>query len=307
MIKNTLYFCHPAYLSLRNKQMVIKIPDVKAEDGSMLIGEETTRPIEDIGIVMLDHSQITITHGLMEALLENNCAFITCDKRSMPTGMMLSLASHTLQSERFRQQIEASLPLKKQLWQQTIQAKIRNQASTLRQCKGEPAKCMTKWANDVKSGDTNNLEARAAVFYWSTLFDNISGFTRDREGIPPNNLLNYGYAILRAIIARALVERGLLPIFGIHHRNRYNSYCLADDIMEPYRPYVDELVFQMVRQHVIYPELSKDQKIQLLSIATKEVTIEGKRTPLMVAATETATSLWRCYQGESRKISYPEK
>jgi CRISPR-associated protein Cas1 len=166
---------------------------------------------------------------------------------------------------------------------------------------------MTKWANDVKSGDTNNLEARAAVFYWSTLFDNISGFTRDREGIPPNNLLNYGYAILRAIIARALVERGLLPIFGIHHRNRYNSYCLADDIMEPYRPYVDELVFQMVRQHVIYPELSKDQKIQLLSIATKEVTIEGKRTPLMVAATETATSLWRCYQGESRKISYPEK
>jgi CRISPR-associated protein Cas1 len=243
----------------------------------------------------------------MEALVENNCAFITCDKRSMPTGMMLSLASHTLQSERFRQQIEASLPLKKQLWQQTIQAKIRNQASTLRQCKGEPAKCMTKWANDVKSGDTNNLEARAAVFYWSTLFDNISGFTRDREGIPPNNLLNYGYAILRAIIARALVERGLLPIFGIHHRNRYNSYCLADDIMEPYRPYVDELVFQMVRQHVIYPELSKDQKIQLLSIATKEVTIEGKRTPLMVAATETATSLWRCYQGESRKISYPEK
>jgi CRISPR-associated protein Cas1 len=307
MIKNTLYFCHPAYLSLRNKQMVIKIPDVKAEDGSMLIGEETTRPIEDIGIVMLDHSQITITHGLMEALLENNCAFITCDKRSMPTGMMLSLESHTLQSERFRQQIEASLPLKKQLWQQTIQAKIRNQASTLRQCKGEPAKCMTKWANDVKSGDTSNLEARAAVFYWSTLFDNISGFTRDREGIPPNNLLNYGYAILRAIIARALVERGLLPIFGIHHRNRYNSYCLADDIMEPYRPYVDELVFQMVRQHVIYPDISKDQKIQLLSIATKEVTIEGKRTPLMVAATETATSLWRCYQGESRKISYPEK
>lgn len=307
MIKNTLYFCHPAYLSLRNKQMIIKIPDVKAEDGSMVIGEETTRPIEDIGIVMLDNSQITITHGLMEALLENNCAFITCDKRSMPTGMMLSLESHTLQSERFRQQIEASLPLKKQLWQQTVQAKIRNQAATLRQCKGDPAKCMTKWINDVKSGDTNNLEARAAVFYWSSLFDNISGFTRDREGIPPNNLLNYGYAILRAIIARALVERGLLPIFGIHHRNRYNSYCLADDIMEPYRPYVDELVFQMVRQHVVYPELSKDQKIQLLSIATKEVTIEGKRTPLMVAATETATSLWRCYQGESRKISYPEK
>jgi CRISPR-associated protein Cas1 len=220
---------------------------------------------------------------------------------------MLPLDSHTLQSERFRQQIDASQPLKKQLWQQTIQAKIRNQAGTLQICKFDEAKGMQKWAVEVRSGDPYNLEARAAVYYWSSLFSNIQGFTRARDGIPPNNLLNYGYAILRAIIARALVERGLLPVFGIHHRNRYNSYCLADDIMEPYRPYVDELVYNIVTTEVVMTDISKSQKAKLLTIPTIEVVIDGKRTPLMVAASQTATSLWRCYQGECRKILYPER
>ena len=276
MIKKTLYFGNPVYLSLRNAQLVIKLPEVvKNESLPSAFKEQTevTKPVEDIGVVVLDNKQITITSGVLEALLENNSAVITCDSKSMPVGLMLPLYGNTTQNERFRQQLEASLPLKKQLWQQTIRAKIENQATALRKCIGEEMKCMRIWAADVKSGDSDNLEARAAAFYWKNLFSDIDGFTREREGIPPNNLLNYGYAILRAVVARALVTSGLLPTLGIHHHNRYNAYCLADDIMEPYRPYVDELVFGIVRSGMRYEELTKELKIQLLGIPTLEVRI----------------------------------
>ena len=252
MIKKTLYFGNPAYLSLRNGQLVIKLPEVENNDSlpeAMKRRSEVTKPIEDLGVVVLDNKQITITSGAMEALLENNCALITCDSKSMPVGLMLPLYGNTTQNERFREQLAASLPLKKQLWQQTIQVKINNQAAVLSICTKEESKCMRVWANDVRSGDPDNLEARAAAYYWKTLFAEVEGFTRDREGIPPNNLLNYGYAILRAVVARGLVSSGLLPTLGIHHHNRYNAYCLADDIMEPYRPYVDKLVFDLYSQY----------------------------------------------------------
>ncbi|RGV47309.1 type II CRISPR-associated endonuclease Cas1 [Bacteroides intestinalis] len=309
MIKKTLYFGNPVYLSLRNAQLVIKLPEVvKNESLPSAFKEQTevTKPVEDIGVVVLDNKQITITSGVLEALLENNSAVITCDSKSMPVGLMLPLYGNTTQNERFRQQLEASLPLKKQLWQQTIRAKIENQATALRKCIGEEMKCMRIWAADVKSGDSDNLEARAAAFYWKNLFSNIDGFTREREGIPPNNLLNYGYAILRAVVARALVTSGLLPTLGIHHHNRYNAYCLADDIMEPYRPYVDELVFGIVRSGMRYEELTKELKIQLLGIPTLEVRIDGKRSPLMVAVSQTTASLYKCFSGEVRRIAYPE-
>lgn len=248
MIKRTLYFGNPAYLSLKNKQLVIHLPEVKNNETlTETIKKQavTTIPIEDIGVVVLDHQQITITHGLMEKLLSNNCALITCNSQRMPYGLLLPLSCNTTQTEKFKNQIEASLPLKKQLWQQTIQAKITNQAYTLKHLTGTVTKNMTVWSNNVKSGDPDNLEARAAVYYWNNFFPNIPQFTREREGIPPNNLLNYGYAILRAVIARSLVASGLLPTLGIFHRNKYNAYCLADDIMEPYRPFVDKLVFKM--------------------------------------------------------------
>lgn len=309
MIKKTLYFGNPVYLSLRNAQLVIKLPEVvKNESLPSAFKEQTevTKPVEDIGVVVLDNKQITITSGVLEALLENNSAVITCDSKSMPVGLMLPLYGNTTQNERFRQQLEASLPLKKQLWQQTIRAKIENQATALRKCIGEEMKCMRIWAADVKSGDSDNLEARAAAFYWKNLFSDIDGFTREREGIPPNNLLNYGYAILRAVVARALVTSGLLPTLGIHHHNRYNAYCLADDIMEPYRPYVDELVFGIVRSGMRYEELTKELKIQLLGIPTLEVMIDGKRSPLMVAVSQTTASLYKCFSGEVRRIAYPE-
>lgn len=310
MIKKTLYFGNPVYLSLCNAQLVIKLPEIvknKSLPDGFKKQAEVTKPIEDIGVIVLDNKQITITSGVLEALLETNCAVITCDSKSMPVGLMLPLYGNTTQNERFRYQLDASVPLKKQLWQQTIKAKIDNQASVLQTCKNEEVKCMRVWADSVRSGDPENLEARAAAYYWKRLYVDIEGFTRDREGIPPNNLLNYGYAILRAIVARALVISGLLPTLGIHHHNRYNAYCLADDIMEPYRPYVDELIFHIVQSGFDYNELNKELKVKLLEIPTLEVNINGKRSPLMVAVSQTTASLYKCFSGVLRHIVYPER
>lgn len=312
MIKKTLYFGNPAYLSLRMGQIVIKLPEVESNEllpEIMKKQAEITKPIEDIGVVVLDNRRITITQGLLEALLENNCAVITCDNHSLPVGLMLPLYGNSTQNERFRYQLDASQPLRKQLWQQTIKAKIENQAAVLSACSGMPIKNMKRWADDVRSGDPDNVEGHAAAYYWRYFFNNITGlenFTRNREGMAPNNLLNYGYAILRAVVARALVTSGLQPTLGIHHHNRYNAYCLADDIMEPYRPYVDELVFAIVKeQGVDNLQLTTTLKAQLLSIPTLDVVIGGKRSPLMVAATQTTASLYKCFSGELRRIAYP--
>jgi len=308
MIKKTLYFENPAYLSMKNSQLVIKLPEIVQSDTlSESFKQEAVKtiPIEDIGVVILDNKQITLTHGLLEALLNNNAAVITCGSNRMPIGLHLPLEGNTTQSERTQAQIEASLPLKKQLWQQTIQAKITNQAYVLKNCRNEVVKNMLVWAKDVKSGDSDNLEARAAAYYWANMFRNIEGFRRGREGIPPNNLLNYGYAILRAVIARSLVSSGLFPALGIHHHNRYNAYCLSDDIMEPYRPFVDKLVVEIVDSGENYQELTKHVKMKLLGIPVMDVIINGQRSPLMVASTQTTASLARCYLGEIRKIAYP--
>ena len=231
MIKKTLYFGNPAYLSLKNSQLVIRLPEVERNDKlpeSFKSRAVKVIPIEDIGVVVLDNKQITLTHGLMEKLLENNCALITCNSKRMPYGLMLPLACNTTQTERYRNQIEASLPLKKQLWQQTVEAKIKNQAHVLSTTTGIVVKNMHKWRSDVKSGDPDNYEARAAVYYWANLFPSIDGFVRSREGDPPNNLLNYGYAVLRAIVARSLVASGLLPTLGIHHRSKYNAVSIPN-------------------------------------------------------------------------------
>ena len=300
MIKRTLCFSNPAYLSLRDRQLVVRVD--RHDDTPE---HQTTIPIEDIGIVVLDHRQITITHGAMSALLEECASVITCNDAHLPVGLLLPLDGHTVQSERFQYQINASQPLRKQLWQQTVQQKILNQAALLRELHGIETGNMQQWASDVRSGDSTNLEGRAAAFYWSQMFPQIPYFTRNRDGGYPNPLLNYGYAILRAIIARALVSSGLLPTLGIHHHNRYNAYCLADDIMEPYRPYVDNLVVQTMDE---YGDIgvTTDIKRRLLTIPTIEVRIDGQRSPLMVAASQTTASLARCFSGESRKLAYPE-
>ena len=308
MIKRTLAFTSPARLNLRTGQLVVTLPEVEDNDGlPSHIKNDAVRtiPIEDIGVVVLDHPRITITTGAMEALLENDAAIVTCDSRSLPTGLLLPLSGNTVQNERFRAQLEASLPLRKQLWAQTVSAKILGQAAVLEVQQAE-AGCMVAWAKDVRSGDPDNLEARAAAYYWRHVFPDIPDFVRDREGASPNNLLNYGYAILRAVVARALVSSGMLPTLGIHHHNRYNAYCLADDIMEPYRPYVDRFVIQVMAKHGCVEELTREVKYDLLGIPTLDVVIGGRRSPLMIAVSQTTASLYRCFAGEQRRIDYPE-
>lgn len=293
MIKRVLCFENPARLSLSLSQMV-----VEREDG------KRTVPIEDVGVVILEHKQITITHALIDALLANNVAIVTSNDRHMPVGLMLPLDGHNLQSERFRAQIDASEPLKKQMWQQTVVAKILGQAHILGE-QGIEHMNMLAWAKSVRSGDADNMEARAAAYYWRTVFQD-DRFIREPQGLPPNNLLNYGYSIVRAMMARALVGAGLLPTLGIHHHSRYDAYCLADDIMEPYRPFVDRVVLDIWEQGNATTDISQGQKRQLLNVTTMDVYINGHRSPMMLAIQTTAQSVQKCFSGEARKIIYPD-
>lgn len=306
MIKRTLYFGNPAYLSLSDGQLVIRRPndgDLPAEGFGPVI---KTVPIADIGIIVIDNRQITITSALISALLKNKSAVISCDDKSMPSGLLLPLYGNDIQNERFRNQIDASLPLKKQLWQQIVAAKIQNQAAVLKYVSGEDARNMLFWAGNVKSGDTENIEGRAAAYYWRNIFPELPYFNRGRFEESPNNLLNYGYAILRAVVARSLVATGLLPTLGIHHHNRYNAFCLADDIMEPYRPYVDKIVVNILNEGNLCPQLTKDIKARLLMLPAIDVTINDRRSPLMLATIQTASSLNKCFNGEARKLICPE-
>jgi CRISP-associated protein Cas1 len=261
-------------------------------------------PIEDIGILVLDDYLLTISQGVISKLLQHNVALITCNERHMPTGLMLNLEGNTLQSHRWQSQIDASAPLKKQLWQHTIQCKIANQAHLLQHQDVEIGN-MKKWELEVKSGDGQNHEARAAVYYWKKIFIPLPHFVRDRDGLPPNQILNYGYSILRATMARSLVGSGLLPTLGIFHKNQYNTYCLADDIMEPYRPIVDQLVIKIISRYGLVTELTTPIKKELLKIPALDVIIDGQNSPLMVAVQRTTASLVRCYEGSQRKILYP--
>ncbi|SNS16426.1 CRISP-associated protein Cas1 [Belliella buryatensis] len=296
MIKRTLFFGNPAYLSTKNEQLHISFPEADKAD--------RTVPIEDLGMVVLENQQITITNGLLAKLTDRKVAVVSCNAQHLPEGLLLPMQGHSEQTERVRYQLEASQPLKKNLWQQTVSAKIKNQYALLQE-KGKESKRMEYLYKNVSSGDTANHEAQAAAIYWQKLFE-IPDFNRGQLGIPPNNLLNYGYAILRAVIARALVSSGMLPGVGIWHRNKYNAYCLADDIMEPYRPYVDLVVSHIVETQDDYSELTTELKKELLSIPALDVKIDGQKSPLMVAASRTTSSLFECFAGISRKIIYPE-
>ena len=295
MIKRTLYFGNPAYLKTNNEQLVVEMHGT---------GETKSTPIEDIGLLILDNQQITITQALLSKLLANNTAVISCDDTHHPSGMLFNLDGNSLQSQKFQAQVEASVPLKKQLWQQTVMCKIENQAALL-QHEREEYKLLLTYARDVKSGDSENHEARAAAYYWKRIFPDFLQFRRERYGPPPNNLLNYGYAILRALVARSLTSSGLLPTLGIHHRNQYNAYCLADDIMEPYRPFVDKVVCQIIRGNGKFLEMTPNMKKALLEIPAMDVQADGQKSPLMNAVQRTTASLAKCFEGKGRKILYP--
>lgn len=295
MIKRTLCFSNPTYLSVKLNQLIISFPDKE---------EKKTIPIEDIGVVILDSPQITVTQTVLVKLLENNSAVVTCNSSHHPIGLQLCLDGNTLQSERFQKQISASEVLKKNLWQQTIQSKIYNQAMFLQEL-GIPIRNMLLWSRSVTSGDTKNHEARAAAYYWETLLQSYDNFKRERFGEYPNNFFNYSYAILRAIVARNLVGSGLLPTLGIHHKNKYNAYCLADDIMEPYRPYADRLVLETIQKYPDTEDINKEIKSMLLTLPVIDVKINKQQRPLLVAVAETTASLAQCFAGKRRKIKYP--
>jgi CRISP-associated protein Cas1 len=294
MIKRTLFFANPCRLTLKHQQLVAEMRNT---------GETRSVPVEDIGFVVLENPQISISMPLISEMVKDNVAVVFCDSTFHPSAMLLNLNGNHLQQELFSKQIKASVPLKKQLWKQTIEAKIRNQALLLLKINNESMQ-ITRLATMVKSGDIDNREAAAARLYWPNLFG--KNFIRDRHGLPPNNMLNYGYAILRSAVARALAGSGLLATLGIHHHNRYNAFCLADDIMEPYRPFVDGLVFNLDAKFGRGTELSTEIKMELVSVLSANIVLNGNKRPLMVGLSQSTASLARCFAGENTKIEYPE-
>jgi len=295
MIKRTLYFGNEAYLSTEDEQLVVSYPDDKKP--------ETKAPIEDIGMVILDHYRVVISHTLLSKLLDQNAAVVTCDEKHMPQGLLLNLQANHTQHEHFQIQIQISEAQKKRIWQKTIQQKIINQASLLKK-ESIPTDNMRYWAGKVKPGDIGNHEARAAAYYWDKLFKkHLSNFKRGRFQPFPNDMLNYGYAILRALTARSLVGSGLLPTLGIHHRNKYNAYCLADDIMEPYRPFVDAVVLGLVEEG--YTTLDTEVKKELLQIPAQDVCYKDRKEVLMNMMQLTTASLYECMKNKKGTIKYP--
>ncbi|MFN4082763.1 MAG: type II CRISPR-associated endonuclease Cas1 [Bacteroidia bacterium] len=302
MIKKTIYVGNPYHINVCNSQLVLATPNAKGIDKVF----NQSIALEDIGVIILDNQQISITQHVLQQIANYNIACVVCNQNHMPALLQLPLEAHTIQQERFENQINASEPLKKQLWQQTIKQKITNQGKLIRKM-GIETDAFEHLAKKVKSGDTGNEEAKASVIYWKLFFSKFfDGFVRDRFAPYPNNFLNYGYAVLRATVARSLSGSGLLPTLGIFHKNRYNAFCLADDIMEPYRPFVDELVYRIIAENKGETNLTKPIKQQLLTIPVLDVLIEGQQSPLMVATQRTSASLAKCFAGEARKILYPD-
>lgn len=292
MIKQTLMFSNPVSLSLRDNQMVITFKDNK---------DTVTRSIEDIGFVIIEHPMVSITIPLLNELAENNVSVVLCDKKQMPKTMLMTLEGNTTQQESYKHQIDASVPTKKNVWKQLVEYKIKNQALLLNML-GKNGDALKPYYMNVKSGDTDNREGAAAREYWSQIFD--PGFKREREGLPPNNLLNYGYAILRAAVTRALIGSGLYPAFGVFHRSRYNAFPLADDVMEPYRPFVDEIVYHLYYDGAV-TELDSQSKGKLLRLLFSDVKIGKVTRPLENALSITTASLLKVYKGETDKLSLP--
>ena len=292
MLKRTLFFGNPFQLKTKNEQLLITNQEM---------GLSKQVPIEDIGFVVIEHPEIYITIPTLTKLSQNNVSVIFCDAKHLPCSMLLNLDNHHIQQELFSYQINASEPLKKQLWQQIVIAKIKHQAQHL-QLLNKPYEVLKFYESKVLSGDTDNREGVAAAYYWKTVFD--FEFKRERQGAYPNLFLNYGYIILRAAVARAIAGSGLLSTLGIHHHNKYNAFCLADDVMEPFRPLVDAKVIEIINT---FPnkELTVEIKAELLKILTQTVYFKDIKSPLMVALSKTTTSLQQCYAGTSKKLSYP--
>lgn len=292
MLKRTLYFTTPARLSTRNGQLVIENHET---------GELRTVPIEDIGIVIIENQKTSVSTPALNALSNNNCAVVFCDEKHLPNAMLMNLNANSVQAEVLRYQQDAGLPLKKNLWKQIIVAKIRNQSHLLDEF-GKNGSVLKPYYANVKSGDADNREGIAAKLYWDKLFG--PGFHRDKDGGGVNSMLNYGYTVLRAAMARSIMGSGLFPMFSLYHRNRYNAFPLADDLMEPYRPYVDNIVYLLLEQGV--DDLTTQSKQSLLRVLFADTKFEKMTRPLEIGLTLTSASLVKCLKGETKQLSYPD-
>lgn len=292
MLKRTLVFSSPMILSLKNQQMVIAYKDSPEK--------KRTVPIEDIGVVLLENQESNITLPLLNALVEGEVQVVICNGKGMPSAMIQGMNNNNLQGETLRNQIACGEVLKKQLWRQVVEAKIKNQASLLNSI-GEEGNVLKPFYMNVRSGDADNREGVAARIYFQHLFGENFVRNRDESGI--NALLNYGYAILRAATCRAIVSSGLLPAIGIHHHNRSNAYPLADDLMEPFRPFVDGVVYDLAMRGEM--ELSKDVKGELISVLYADTMYEKTKRPLSVGLSMTTASMVKCLSKELSIISMP--
>lgn len=295
MLKRTLLFQSDGCLSMNLKQLCF----------TPRSGEKRTVPVEDIGIVLIDSVCMTVTVPLLNELTQNNICVILCNSKHLPASILLPMSGNALSQKVIAAQIEASEALKDRLWKQTVRAKIRNQAQCLQIGSKDGAKLLQNLAEKVQNGDPENIEGTAARAYFKNHFPDRR-FLRDPDGDMPNPALNYGYAVLRAAVARALVSSGLLTIIGIHHHNQYNEFCLADDIMEPYRPFVDDLVMNPPdAADFMSEEITSGMKQKLLSLLAADVRIDGTKRPLMSALSQTSASLARCFLKEEKEISFP--
>lgn len=296
MIGSTLYFANPTSLSIENNQLKI---EVKNKNILRKI------PTEDIACLIFDNPQISITTYATNFLLAHKAIIVYCDEKHLPSGLLLPFYGHHLPNARARKQLELTKKLQGKLWKYTVQRKIENQAIHLGfvQKNNRPLK---RWQKEVLTQDSSNVEGKAARYYWGKLFEELGNFKRERYGLPPNNLLNFGYTILRSMTCRAIISAGLLPVLGIHHHNQYNPFCLADDLMEPYRPFVDQLVYKIIQKDGEIPTvLEKSHKSILLSINYMDISMNKKMMPLMLALERTCYSLVEVFENKRTKICYP--
>ncbi|MBR3546528.1 MAG: type II CRISPR-associated endonuclease Cas1 [Bacteroidaceae bacterium] len=292
MLKRTLVFTTPLQLSLKNSQIVISFKEMPTET--------RTVPVEDVGMVIIENQMISVTLPLLNELVDAGVAVVLCDKKGLPHAMLQNMDGHNLQGEFLRNQVEVGEVLRKQLWKQIVEAKIKNQSALLEKIHKKGDLLKPHYMN-VKSGDSDNREGIAARLYWEAMFGD--GFVRDRNELGINSLLNYGYTILRAATARALVSSGLTPSLGIFHHNRSNAFPLADDLMEPYRPFVDEIVYHLCEEGKF--ELNKETKVELMGILSCDTFFPKVTRPLQIGLSITMASLAKCYAGEQKKLSLP--
>lgn len=261
-------------------------------------------PLEDLGVLVLSHPQAQVTSAVLQAVAMAGGAVLVCDAKHQPAGLLLPLQGHFIQAERMALQAAAPLPLKKRLWQQIIKAKVAAQAALLQQVRGKD-EGLSILARQIRSGDAGNLEAQAARRYWKALFGDPE-FKRNREAPDENRFLNYGYAVLRAQVARSICASGLHPALGLQHHNRYSAFPLADDLMEPYRPFVDAVAVKLLEHNDAETEMAREIRAELLGVLHTRVSLGGESLRLSHAVLKSAQSLASALTGKARKLQFPD-